>query len=108
MKLGFGLVAIVCAGLALAGCKSTAGTQEEEVCIPADANAAAHAGMINAACPVVPGDDARASGVAVAYTGEKTEWKGKQVALCCKGCIGKWEKMTQAQRDEALAKVAAK
>ncbi|GMV25184.1 MAG: hypothetical protein AMXMBFR58_12150 [Phycisphaerae bacterium] len=91
--------------VALVGCKST---QEEEQCIPADATAAAAPGFINAACPVMPQDDARESGVAVAYTGSNPEWAGKQIALCCKGCISKWDKMSQAERDERLAKVAVK
>ncbi|MFT3685551.1 MAG: hypothetical protein QM783_11585 [Phycisphaerales bacterium] len=32
-----------------------------------------------------------------------TEWKGQKVGFCCKGCIPKWNKLTAAQKDAALA-----
>lgn len=35
------------------------------------------------------------------------DWKGQQVGFCCKGCIPRWNKMTDAQKDEALAKAIA-
>ena len=101
------MVVIAAIGLAfLAGCKSSQSTEEQ--CVASDPNAVPAAGMINASCPVMPADDARGSGVTVAYTGSNPAWAGKQVALCCKGCVGKWEKMTPAERDERLAKVAIK
>jgi len=31
-------------------------------------------------------------------------WKGQQVGFCCKGCVPKWEKMTDEQKDAAVAK----
>jgi hypothetical protein len=96
--------------IALGGCQSggTKAAAAEENCKPAVEGAVADAGMINANCPVMPVDDARGSGVAVAYTGEVAEWQGKKVAFCCDGCTHRWEKMTPAQRDEAIRKVAAK
>ncbi len=93
-------------GLFTAGCQ-TAKTSEEQ-CKPAVAGAAADPGMINAACPLMPKEDARGSGISVAYTGTQEAWKGKKVAFCCDGCTHDWEKMTQAQRDAALTKVAVK
>lgn len=36
------------------------------------------------------------------------DWKGQKVGLCCKGCIPKWEKLTEAEKDAALAKAVAK
>lgn len=110
MKIGMMMVlGAMCAGLMVAGgCQSNAHVEEEEICIPAEPGAVPMAGMINAACPVVQGDDARSSGVAVPYTGENAAWKGKHVALCCKGCISKWQKMSKAERDAALTQVAAK
>jgi hypothetical protein len=32
------------------------------------------------------------------------EYKGKMVAFCCPGCPEKWDKLTDAQKDQALAK----
>ncbi|MCC6405576.1 MAG: hypothetical protein IT453_00320 [Planctomycetes bacterium] len=36
------------------------------------------------------------------------EWKGQKVGLCCQGCIPKWEKLTEAEKDAALATAIAK
>jgi hypothetical protein len=36
------------------------------------------------------------------------EWKGQKVGLCCKGCMPKWEKLSEAERDAALATAVAK
>ena len=33
------------------------------------------------------------------------EWKGRKVGFCCASCVPKWEKMTPAQKDAALAAV---
>ncbi len=98
------LVLVMILAAAVGGCQNS----KSEECKAAVAGVAPDAGMLNANCPVMPEDDARGSGVAVAYTGQVVAWKGKQVAFCCDGCTRKWEKMTSAQRDEALAKVAAK
>lgn len=35
------------------------------------------------------------------------DWKGQKVGFCCKGCIPRWNKLTDAQKDEALAKAIA-
>lgn len=105
-------VSAVCTGVAviilagLTGCQST--TSDTEACKVAVPGAAPEAGMLNASCVMMPDEDARGSGVAVAYTGKVESWKGKKVAFCCDGCVNKWEKLTDAQRDEALVKVAAK
>ena len=31
------------------------------------------------------------------------EWNGQKVGFCCAGCVPKWNKMTPAQKDAALA-----
>ncbi|MBI5435348.1 MAG: hypothetical protein HZA52_21115 [Planctomycetes bacterium] len=36
------------------------------------------------------------------------EWKGQKVGLCCEGCIPKWEKLTDTEKDAALAAAVAK
>ncbi len=94
MIASFSLLAVV--GVLFAGCAA----HSEETCKPGDANAKPVAGAVNAVCPV-GGDDATHSNVTTSY-------KGKTVALCCEGCKPKFDKMTDAQKDAALAKVAAK
>ncbi len=36
------------------------------------------------------------------------EHKGRRVGFCCNGCIGKWNAMSDAQRDEAVRVAVAK
>jgi len=36
------------------------------------------------------------------------EYNGKTVGFCCGGCPARWDKLTDKQKDAALAKVAAK
>jgi hypothetical protein len=33
------------------------------------------------------------------------EWKGQKIGFCCAGCVPKWNKMTPAQKDAAVAAV---
>jgi hypothetical protein len=33
-----------------------------------------------------------------------TQWRGQTVGFCCSGCPKQWEKMSDAQKDAALAK----
>lgn len=39
---------------------------------------------------------------------EPVVWKGQKYGLCCKGCRPKWEAMSEAERDAAVAQVAPK
>jgi len=34
---------------------------------------------------------------------EAIMWKGQKVGFCCDGCKPRWAKMTEAQKDKALA-----
>lgn len=36
------------------------------------------------------------------------DWKGQEVGFCCAGCVPRWEKMSDAQKDAALAQAIAK
>jgi hypothetical protein len=36
------------------------------------------------------------------------DWKGQKVSFCCKGCLPKWDKLTESERDAAVAKAIAK
>lgn len=55
----------------------------------------------NAFCVMVPEDPVDPSVAPV-------EWKGQKLGLCCEGCRGKWNKLTDAQKDSAVAKAIAK
>lgn len=90
------LALLALAGVLFTGCAA----HSEETCKPGDLNAKPAAGMANAVCPI-GGEDATGSAVTTSY-------KGKTIALCCEGCKPKFDKMTDAQKDAALAKVAAK
>jgi hypothetical protein len=35
------------------------------------------------------------------------EWRGQKYGLCCNGCRGKWNALTDAQKDAAVAKAVA-
>ncbi|MCC6426983.1 MAG: hypothetical protein IT435_09195 [Phycisphaerales bacterium] len=87
----------------LPGCASS-----EENCKPAVEGAQPSMGMINAACPMMPDEDARDTGSQAAYAGSNADWKDKNIAFCCAGCVRKWAKLTPAEQEAALAKVAAK
>lgn len=90
-------LAIGAACLVLAGCASSG--QEAECCRPAQ-EGAKHAVAVNGRCPIQPDEDASQSTALVDY-------HGKKVAFCCPGCIKSWDKMTDAQKDQALEKVAS-
>jgi len=36
------------------------------------------------------------------------EWKGQKIGFCCKGCMPKWNRMTDAEKDAAVAAAIAK
>lgn len=36
------------------------------------------------------------------------EWKGQKIGFCCKGCLPKWNKMTDAEKDAGVSAAIAK
>lgn len=91
------LVASLLAALA-AGCSSTntVAQAEDEVCVPAPAGGNKPGKIaVNTICPIVPAD-------AVDET-VLVQHKGKTIALCCKGCIRKFDAMDEAGKDKVLA-----
>lgn len=105
----FLIVASLASCALIGGCKNKQ-TASEENCIPAGSAQAAQAPadttgkvqVVNKVCPMepedaIPGQWADANCV--------VEWKGKKVGLCCPGCKPKWNKLSDAQREAALAKV---
>lgn len=84
------------AGL-LGGCKADAMAEDEAACLAPKPGTIV---TVNQYCAVVGTDPVDPEIM--------TEWKGQKVGFCCKGCVPKWEKMTAAQKDSALAKAVAK
>ena len=71
--------------LLLNSCGTTAGSQQE-----AD-------GLVvgNVVCPMVPAHEADPD--------VTVRWDGKTIAMCCKGCIGKWEALSDDEKATKLA-----
>jgi hypothetical protein len=36
------------------------------------------------------------------------EWKGQKIGFCCKGCLPKWNKMTDAEKDAGVSAAIAR
>ena len=53
---------------------------------------------VNSMCVIMPEDP-------VNPAMETAEWKGQKVGFCCKGCVPRWNKMSDQQKDAALAAV---
>ncbi len=80
-------VAVAAMALAVTGCNST------------QKNDGASAGAmkaVNTKCPIVPADTLN--------TDVYTMYKGQKVAFCCPGCINDWNMLSDAQKEEKLAK----
>jgi len=84
MKLAAAL--LIAAALPIAACNST----------PKASQNAANMGVLNSKCPIMP-DHPVDPAVIVGHG------QGK-VAFCCKGCIGKWNGLTDSQKADMLAK----
>lgn len=74
----------------VAGVLTAGGCQSEQKTASADA-----AMSVNRTCPIM-GSPVKQDNY--------TMYKGEKVAFCCKGCDQKFEKMTEADKDAALAK----
>lgn len=84
------LATLALASLVLVGC---AQNKQQAAAKPA---ANASMGIVNSKCPMMP-EHAAGSSVTVDYNGQK-------VGLCCKGCISGWNKLTEAEKADRLAK----
>ena len=81
----------------LSGCKADAMAEDEAACLAPKPGTIV---TVNQYCAVVGTDPVDPEVM--------TEWKGQKVGFCCRGCVPKWEKMTAAEKDAALAKAVAK
>ena len=87
-------------GAALGACQSTqtaAKGEDQSMCMAPKPGTIT---SVNQYCVMVNADPVNPEVV--------TQWKGQTVGFCCNGCVPKWEKLTEAQKDAALAKAVAK
>lgn len=88
---------LLASALILVSCASTPKDQDAAACLAPKPGTIV---SVNSYCAIVPADPVDPA-VAV-------EWNSKTVAFCCKGCVPKWEKLTEAQKEAALAVAVAK
>ena len=69
-----------------------------EKCKAAKATKAAKAGFINSTCPIM-GSKIDPAKITESLT---REFDGKKVALCCGGCPGQWDKLSDADKKAKL------
>jgi hypothetical protein len=81
--------------LAMGGCADQQKTEAQP------AMAMSPAGTVNYYCVMNPDDK-------VEVNSPTTTWRGEKIGFCCGGCVGKWNKMTDAQKDAAVAAGKAK
>jgi hypothetical protein len=81
----------------LPGCRSPEKAESEAACTLRKPGTIV---SVNEWCPMVPVDPVDPTVV--------VEYKGQKVSFCCEGCRPKWGKLTDAERDVALAKAVAK
>ncbi|MCK6448849.1 MAG: hypothetical protein L6Q99_20840 [Planctomycetes bacterium] len=83
-------------GVLLVGaCRST--SEDESMCLKRKPGTIVTA---NEYCAIVLDDPVDPSIV--------VDWNGQKVGFCCKGCLPRWEKLTAAEKDAALAAAIAK
>ena len=63
--------------------------------------ASASTEFVNAKCPIM-GSAINPDNIPASLI---REYKGKKVAFCCGGCPAAWDKLTDQQKDDKLAKV---
>jgi len=84
--MGCGLCVLAFAGLlATAGCSNGAETA-----------------VVNTVCPVMGNKLSDPKAVPAKLV---REYKGKKIGFCCAGCPGKWDKLSDAEKDAKLAKL---
>jgi hypothetical protein len=95
-KLAALALALLAAALALPACtKTTEVAEAEENCVPAPAEGNKPGkNAVNTVCPIMQSDAADGS-VTVTH-------KGQTIALCCVGCIRKFNALDDAGKDNIL------
>ena len=90
-----GVLAACFLSCALIGCKSSSEVAEgDENCIPAQGPNTVGSAAVNTNCP---------------FTGEHADqailadYQGSKIAFCCKGCLGRFNRMSDAEKSKILA-----
>ena len=96
MRLTMTAVAMV-AALAMSACSTKPAEESPAVCREVKPGVVT---SVNAYCAIVLDDPVNPEVF--------TDYKGQRVGFCCKGCVPKWNALTDAQKDAALAKAIAK
>jgi hypothetical protein len=76
------LVATAALALALGACASNKSATTADM------------GIVNSKCPIVPSHPATTKAV--------VEFNGQKVGLCCAGCVGKWNALSDADKQTRL------
>lgn len=95
MTLTLGTLALTCALATGCASKESAESEDASKCLAVKEGTVTTANTMCAVNPNDPVDPAVTS----------AEWQGKKIGFCCNGCVPKWNKMTPAQKDAAVAKV---
>ena len=85
------------AALSLSACTTETDDENEAMCKEVKPGVVT---SVNAYCAVVSDDPVNPEVF--------TEYKGQRVGFCCKGCVPKWEALSDAQKDAALARAIVK
>lgn len=96
MRLMMTAVTLI-ATLALSACSNEHADESAAVCKEVKPGVVT---SVNAYCPIMLDDPVDPEVF--------TDYKGQRVGFCCKGCLPKWEALTNAQKDAALATAIAK
>lgn len=56
---------------------------------------------VNKYCVIVPEDTVKPNG-------PRRMWKGQKIGFCCANCLPKWDAMSDAEKDAAVARVVPK
>ncbi|MHC4991451.1 MAG: hypothetical protein ACYTGC_10760 [Planctomycetota bacterium] len=87
------IIVLTCCALVLAACESTQESEE-----PAS-QPEASLGVLNDTCPVMGG--AVDENTTVAY-------EGYEIGLCCAGCVGKWDEMSDSEKQAFVSQYTKK
>lgn len=91
--LGCSVAVMVIGGCACCGsCKDTAAASHRH----GDAKTVE---VVNAICPIGE-DPIDTKAVEVGLT---RQWRGRTVGFCCEGCLGPWDSMSDAEREQKLS-----
>ena len=93
MKTRLALLVLVSGALFLGACASD--TKTKSTTTTTTTKTKGSMGVMNSKCPM--------KGEAIDSDDPTTDYHGQKVAFCCKGCLAKFNKLTDAEKDAKLA-----